>query len=406
MNVGESVVLALRSLRSARLRTGLTSVGIILGVAAVIVLVGLSDGMRTRYERSIGDTARTIRIVSAAPDGTGTANGVRQPLRERDANFLRATASEDVLLVNGGRRGGGVVSNGSKKYLGALQGSSYRFLTTDNRTIAAGRSITKEEGEQEARVAMVGPNIVKYLYDGDVNAALGAPLRVGRMDVRIVGVLDSSQDSQDNLVVMPLSTSRKFMGGTNTITGISVVARTSQDVQEVTKQVVAALDDFRDVFQPAARDYRTQVPDLQVRDTNQFVTLFTVFTVSIAAISLLIGAIGVANIMFIAVKERTREIGIRKAIGARRGAIVQQFLVESTILTTLGGLVGAGLGVGAVLLGKVVLPTVLPEFGLPEVSTPAIGVSLAVAVLIGLFAGVLPALRAARLRPIEALRHE
>jgi putative ABC transport system permease protein len=401
VNIVESTVLALRSLRTGRLRTLLTSVGIILGVAAMIVLVGVSDGMRTKFERSIGDTARTVRIVSASPDGTGTANGNRQPLRERDAEYLRENLASDALLVNPGRRGGGVVSNGTKKFRATLQGSSYRFLTTDNRKVIAGRAITKQ-----ARVAMVGYNVVKYLYDGDLRSAVGSPLRVGRQDVQIVGVLDRSNDSQDGLVVMPLSTSRKFMGGTDTVTGISVVAQTSHDVSSVNQQALSILDQFRDVFRPSARDFRTQLTDLQTNDTNRFVTLFTLFTLGIAAISLLVGGIGVANIMFIAVKERTREIGIRKAIGARQGAIVQQFLVESTLLTALGGVVGVALGVGLVLLGKALLPAVLPEFGIPVVSVPAILVSLGAAVVIGLLAGVLPAVRAARLRPIEALRHE
>ena len=316
MNVRESLVLAVRSLRSTRLRTLLTSVGIILGVAAMIFLVGLSDGMRTKFERSIGDTSRTVRVSSASPDGTGTANGVRTPLRERDARFLREHLSDDVLMVNPARRGSGVASNGQEKFRATLQGSSYRFLTTDNRTIIAGRSITKEEGEQQARVAMVGMNVVKYLYAGDINAALGSPLRVGRQNVQIVGVLNQQNDSQDNVVVMPLSTSRKFMGGTNTVTGISVVSQSSQDAPKVVDEVNRVLDQFRDIPRPAARDYQTTMFDLQIRGTNRFIQLFTAFTLGIAAISLLVGGIGVANIMFIAVKERTREIGIRKG---RRG---------------------------------------------------------------------------------------
>lgn len=407
MNIAESTVLALRSLRASRLRTLLTAIGIIVGVTAMIVLVGVSDGMRTRFERSIGDTARSISVQPSNPTGAGkTENGNRQPLRERDAAYLKRNLSGQVAAVSAGRRGGGVISNGQEKLRSTITGTKGGTPALLNRRVVVGRFLTAEDEAQRARVVVVGPNVVDYLYGGDTNAALGAPLRVGRLEMRIVGVLERTNDFGDSATYLPLSTSRKVMGGTDTLTGISVLAPTSHNTGAVVGEIESTLDEFRKIFKPSARDYWTTMEDLQVRDTNRFVTLFTLFTASIAALSLLVGGIGVANIMFIAVKERTREIGIRKAIGARRTAIVKQFLAESTLLTALGGVVGVVLGVGLVLLGKVVLPGVLPEVGIPEVSVPAILVSLGAAVVIGLLAGVLPALRASRLRPIEALRHE
>lgn len=389
------------------MRALLTATGIILGVAAMIVLVGLSDGMSTRFERSVGDTTRGIRIQPSAPVGTSTTDGVRTPIRERDAeHLLRTVPADEMASLGAGRRGGGVVSNGTKKYRATLTGGRGDSLGPDNRSLIAGRILTAEDEKLKSRVAVVGMDAVNYLFDGDVNAALGSPIRVGRVTLQIVGILNLTNDFSDTLLLMPLTTSRQVMGGTNTLTGISMTAPTSHDVVRMTKSVQAALDDFRKLPTPSSRDYLTVVRDQSVADVNRYVTLFTLFTLGIAAISLLIGGIGVANVMFIAVKERTREIGVRKALGARRGVIVKQFLVESSILTTLGGLIGAGLGVGLVLLGKPLMPALVPELGIPEVSWPAVLVAVGVSMLIGLLAGVLPARRASRLRPIDALRYE
>jgi putative ABC transport system permease protein len=407
LNIAESTVLALRSLRAGRLRALLTATGIILGVAAMIVLVGLSDGMSTKFERTVGDTTRGMRVQPQQPVGTGTTDGVRTPIRERDAKFLEDVLPADEMeSISAGRRGAGIVSNGTKKYRATVTGGTGDTLGAENRSLIAGRLITEEDERLKARVAVVGMDAVRYLFDGNINAALGSPIRVGRVTLQIIGVLNATDDFSDTLLLTPLSTSRQIMGGTNTLTGISFVARTSHDVSALRTSIESALDEFRKIQQPSGRDWLMVVRDQQVADANRYVSLFTIFTLGIAALSLLIGGIGVANVMFIAVKERTREIGVRKALGARRGVIVQQFLVESSILTTLGGLIGAALGIGLVLLGKPLLPVLLPDFGVPELSWTAVAVAIGVSVLIGLLAGVLPAMRAARLRPIDALRYE
>jgi putative ABC transport system permease protein len=404
VNGWEALGLALGSLRTARLRTVLTSVGIVLGVAAVIALVGLGNGMRTRFNQDIADTGRTIRVQSSNSDETG--HGGRRPLRETDAAELRE-ADGDIAVVEPGRRGSGVASNGTKKFRTLVNGTpSEGYLQTENRSVIAGRMVDREDDQAKARVAVVGINVVRYLYNNDISTALGSDIRIGRMTLAIIGVLSPTNDAQDDYTVIPLSTSRMLMGFGDNLSGITVMAPTANQVPAAVREITRTLDELRRISEPGARDYNATFNDVQVDRTGNLLSLFTLFTVAIAGISLLVGGIGVANIMFIAVNERTREIGIRMAVGARAGAIIKQFLSESVLLTGLGGLVGVALGLGLTLAAQPLLPRFLPHFGVPEVSLPAIAVAFGLSLVIGLTAGVLPALRAARMQPTEALRHE
>jgi putative ABC transport system permease protein len=206
---------------------------------------------------------------------------------------------------------------------------------------------------------------------------------------------------------MPLGAARAYLvGGNDTVNQIIVKATSTDTVPAALDEIYRVMDERHTIRDAASRDYTATAMRTLLEQGNQFLTYLTLFTVAVAAISLVVGGIGIANIMLVSVTERTREIGIRKAVGARRGAIVKQFLLESAMLAGIGGLIGIGVGVGVTVAGMIVLPQVAPKFGTPDISVPAVLVAFLVSLLIGLVAGGYPARRAASVRPIEALRYE
>jgi putative ABC transport system permease protein len=206
---------------------------------------------------------------------------------------------------------------------------------------------------------------------------------------------------------MPLGAARAYLvGGNDTVTQIIVQAASVPQVPAALAEVNKVLDSRHSIRDPAKRDFNATALQSLLDQANQFLTFLTLFTVAVAAISLIVGGIGVANIMLVSVTERTREIGIRKAIGARSSAILKQFLIESTMLAAMGGVVGIVIGTAITIAASVIIPAVAPDFGAPTVSPWAIVISFGVSLLIGLIAGGFPANRAARLQPIEALRYQ
>ena len=220
----------------------------------------------------------------------------------------------------------------------------------------------------------------------------------------------------DNTAVMPLSTARRYVvgygfGAADQLNQILVQAPQQAAVPAAQDEVTRILDTRHHIEEPRLRDFQVQSLGRRLRTFNQILRILTLFTPAVAAISLLVGGIGVLNIMLVSVSERTREIGIRKAVGATRGAILKQFLIESSVLAGFGGVLGVAAGVGLSLLGKVIAPALDPSSGAftgftPVVSALPITVTLAITLLIGLVAGAYPATRAARLHPIDALRYE
>jgi len=244
------------------------------------------------------------------------------------------------------------------------------------------------------------------LFDRPPAEAVGRIIRIDRAIFKVIGVV-ASNGQQDDVAIMPITAARAFLvGGVDRVDTIIVRASSPDTVPAAQDELTTVLDRRHNIREASKRDFSATALGSLLESSNQFLGYLTMFTVAIAGISLIVGAIGIANIMLVAVTERTREIGIRKAIGAPRRAITKQFLIEAVVLSGLGGLVGAGFGVGVVLAGRAVIERLAPNFGAPRVSLPAIAVALGVSLLIGLLAGWYPARRAARMRPIEALRYE
>jgi putative ABC transport system permease protein len=403
MNFKESLTIALRSLRTNKLRSALTMVGIVIGVTAVIVLVGLGNGMKSGFNKTFGALATAIIIQKV--EGSVAGGGAPRDLKDGDVTAVRQASAMASVIPS--LSGSSVFRFGpASAFTGQVNGSTPDYLSVSNREVTAGRMFTDQEYRTREKVALVGPEVVKNLYAGDPNAAIGTKMRIGRLDFDIIGALKSDGNA-DDIALMPLGTARSYLlGGSDTITTMVAKATSVGAVGEATTQINKIMDDRHNIRDISKRDYKVTALQTELDQINQFMLYMSLFIVAVAGISLIVGGIGVANIMLVSVTERTREIGIRKAIGARRSAIMKQFLIESTVLAGLGGLIGVVIGVGVVIAGSIIMPKFAPDFGAPQVSGVAIAIALVVSMVIGLVAGGYPAWRAARLRPIEALRYQ
>ncbi|MGH3989058.1 MAG: ABC transporter permease, partial [Pseudonocardiaceae bacterium] len=305
--------------------------------------------------------------------------------------------------------GPALVGTEALQFRASIVGSAERWLEVNNQFISAGSFFDEAQVRSTAKVVVLGPTVATYLFGDDPDAALNQTVRINRQTFRVIGVLEPLGEPNDSYAVMPLETARRYIfGGGDVINQIIVQATQASAVPAAEDQTTRILSDRHRIKDTANRDFEVQSLRSRLTTFNQILDLLTLFTAAVAAISLIVGAIGVLNIMLVSVTERTREIGIRKAIGATRRAILNQFLIESVVLAGLGGVIGVAIGVGLALLGAALAPSfgaTLATFA-PAVSIPSIVVSFAISIAIGLIAGGYPANRAARLRPIEALRYE
>lgn len=408
MNSKEAFVLAVGSMRVARLRTALTTLGIAVGIAAVIVLTGLGAGIKTGFNNSLSSFATAISIFQAPT--TQTPGGAIRDLRDADARALADPRNApSISTVTPMSSGTAVTRYQGNQYNTTVNGAGVDYLKVYNEQLAVGSMFDQSDQLDESRVVVLGPAVVNWLFHGDNNAALGSHVQIGRLTFTVIGTLrpggSQISGSPDDTAVVPLTAARALFGRSDKLTQIAVQAKNVKSVPAAISQVYSILDEQHDIRSPGYRDYDISATLAQVEKTNSFLTGLTIFTLGIAGIALLVGGLSVANIMLVTVNERTREIGIRKAIGARRSAIVKQFIVESTVLAGVGGLVGVFLGISATLVAAQVLPKISPEYGTPTVSLAAAVAGFGISLLLGLGAGGLPARRAARLNPVDALRH-
>ncbi|MGH3766662.1 MAG: ABC transporter permease [Pseudonocardiaceae bacterium] len=407
MNLREAAFIALRGLRLHRLRSVLTMLGIIIGVAAVILLVAIGQGMQNSVDARIQPLADLITIVPQ----TGNVPGGSPPKNLIDADVSALQKAPDIMTATPVTSAPALVETNSIKFRSTIVGSSERWSEVNSRDLQAGSFFDAAQSRTTAKVAVLGPVVATALFD-DPAAAMGQTIRINRQGFRVIGVMQSYGQRDDKSVILPLNTARRYVfGGGDELNQIIVQAQDVAAVPAAENQVTSILTDRHRIKDPGQRDFEVQSLGGRLKSFNEILRILTLFTAAVAAISLIVGGIGVLNIMLVTVTERTREIGIRKALGATRRAILQQFLVESIVLTSIGGILGILVGVGLSLLGGAIAPTFEPSSGTfasftPVVSIPSVIVAFSVSLAIGLIAGGYPANRAARLRPVEALRYE
>ncbi|WP_433504736.1 ABC transporter permease [Pseudonocardia halophobica] len=406
MNLAEAARIAARGLRTNKLRSVLTMLGIIIGVAAVIVLVAFGNGLQRFVADAFGPLANQIQITKT--QGAISGNRAARDLTDADVDALsdrsRAPAIGSVTPSVNGSALLQVVGDG--QYRSSILGTQADYLDVANRELVVGSFFDDQQARNKAKVVVLGPNPVATLFGGQAGEALGKDVRVGRTTFRVIGVLKGN-GQQDDVAVMPLGAARSYLlGGGDVVDSITVRAASTDVVPQAVQQASAILDQRHQIRDPDERDFTVTALQSLLDQSSQVLSFVTIFVAAVAGISLIVGSIGVANIMLVTVTERTREIGIRKAIGARRRAILQQFLIESMILTGVGGVLGILLGIGLSVTAGIVLPQLVTDFPAPSVSVGSVVLAFTVSLLIGLVAGGYPANRAARMRPIDALRHQ
>jgi len=408
MNLVQAILEALESLNSNKLRSGLTILGIVIGVGAVIAMLGVGAGAQNTITGSISGIGSNLLFVTR---GNMTEELTRvEPLTLDDANalldqFQAPSVAAVAPVVNTSM----TVTASGESTRTSVFGVTPSYEQVRNYTLAEGYFITEDQLLGRASVALLGPDVADRLF-GRRDGLVGETVRIEGQPFRVTGVLaskgGSSFGSQDDLIIIPLSTAqaRLIRRSQNRVDMILVQASTADLTQQASDEIAEIL----------RLRHRTKIgqDDFTIFSQQDFVStaktitgVLTIFLGGIAGISLLVGGIGIMNIMLVSVTERTREIGLRKALGARKKDILIQFLTESSLLSLFGGLIGIGLGwLIAFIVGKIAAASGTP-FN-PQISFDAVLLATLFSTAVGLFFGLYPANRAANLEPVEALRYE
>jgi len=440
VNPRESLRFAVAGVVANPLRSMLTTLGILIGVAAVITLVAVGTGSGKAVQDSIDRLGSNTLTVTSSQGGTGGRGGPGGfggggpggapgggggfPGAPRASSGTADTGTkirkaqltlDDAQALKGGSAAPHVASvapvvsassvtatyEGASHSVGTFTGTSPSYLVNDNDSVGVGSPFTDSDYSQRRRVALLGVTVAKDLAGGDGSGIVGRTVQFNGITFEAIGILATKgslgPQDQDDRVIAPLTAAQDTLSGYGSLASVSVKATSADAVDDAENEVKDILYQRHRVT-AATADFSVNSASSILSAATSSSGTFTVLLGAVSAISLLVGGIGVMNIMLVTVTERTREIGVRKAIGAQRGDIVGQFLIEAVLLSLFGGLMGVLVGLGASRFTIVgVQPVVAPY---------SVGLALAVSLATGLFFGLYPANRAAGLRPIEALRHE
>ncbi|HLF25721.1 MAG TPA: ABC transporter permease [Anaerolineae bacterium] len=417
----ENLKMALRALRSNKLRSALTMLGIIIGVSAVITLLSVGRGVEKYIADAFGSIGTNLLFVLPGSPEETTGNGPTQivqgntvlgpALTERDAEALRdAQRAPDVKLIAPEKQSVAVLSRAGNSRRTVVSGVTPEYSEVRAWPVSAGSFLSEADVTANTRVAVLGQTVAEALFP-DGSDPLQQIVKINQVPYRVIGILQKKGGSLfgdvDDQVLIPLSAAQADLPSFRTRAGLPVVTFIYAQLEDDSRRE-AATRQMVDILRAQHRiDYRDE-DDFSVYSQADFLAAFgaitgvvTLFLSAIAGISLLVGGIGIMNIMLVTVTERTREIGLRKAIGAKRRDILAQFLIEAVTLSLSGGLIGIALG----LTGALIVSQLLEGFS-AVVSPGAIALAVGFSAVVGLFFGLYPALRASRLHPIEALRFE
>jgi putative ABC transport system permease protein len=409
MNILENIRISFRALAANKLRSGLTMLGIIIGVAAVVALMSIGRGATRNITSRVEGLGSNLIAVSSARNVRQAGVGAQStPLYYSDYQEI-AKDVNNVVGIAPIYQSGARVMYGSNASQFSVTGVTTQFAAVNAYTVAEGRFISDYDNSSEARVVVLGSQAASDLFSG-LNP-LGRDITVNGISFNVVGVLASKGStgffSQDEVILIPLQTgyARIFTGnalsnGKRTLSTISLSAANSNVVNSVISQTEYVLRRDHQLTLTDNLPFNVSSQSQALSTLTSITGTLTAFLGAIAGISLFVGGIGIMNIMLVSVRERTREIGLRKAVGARRSVILLQFIVETITMSLIGGIVGILLGAG--IAGIVTLTGLITTY----VSIDVILYSFFFAALVGLFFGIYPAYQAASLRPIEALRYE
>ncbi|HUH81633.1 MAG TPA: ABC transporter permease [Solirubrobacteraceae bacterium] len=402
----ETLHIAWGGITAHKLRSGLTILGMTIGVASVIVLIAVGNGSSKEVQSQIQSLGTNVLVVQGSGGlrrFAGASTGTSISLTKADAQALQdPSLAPDVKTASPVVNASNVtlVSGATSYEPSSFIGTTPSYLTAHSYKLAEGSSFTAEDVAQRRRVAVIGQEVVAELFGG--GSAVGQTMKVNGSNYEVVGVLakkgTNGTTNEDSVVMAPITTVQDAITGVGAIDSITVQAKSESDLNAAESEVSSIIEERHKIKNTEEPGFSILNQGSLLETSSETSSVFTTLLGEVAAISLLVGGIGVMNIMLVSVTERTREIGIRKAIGARRSDILTQFLTEAVLVSLIGGLTGVAVGV----IGS--------QFEIagvhPEIATYSIFLAFGAAVASGLFFGTYPAARAASLRPIEALRFE
>lgn len=406
INLGSLVKIAFKALLSNKTRTLLTMLGMIIGVGAVITMLAIGQGSRQSIQSQVSEMGTNLIMIFPASQmlgGVHMGNSSSDKLSLNDMEAIRSECKNVSKISPEFRSSGQLIANGNN-YSGSIYGGSSDYINIKNRKVSSGRNFTEAEVKRSAKVCLIGTTVIKEIFGEGANP-IGKMIRYNSIPLQVIGILESKGENnfgqdQDDLLLAPYTTVQKRILAVPYIQSILCSSLSPETSATAVDEIEKVLKKTHKIGVGQDADFEVRAQEELIKTFSSVSDVLTVLLAAIAGISLIIGGIGIMNIMFVSVTERTREIGLRMAIGANENYIMIQFLTESIILSIIGGLIGILIGFSASYI-------VENFYNWPVmITSTSVLLSFGVCMMIGIFFGWYPARKAASLNPIDALRTE